>query len=328
MTSFRTELRPERNATEIDHKRPVFFIGSCFSDNMGRKFADHRFHVVHNPFGVTYNPVSISEQLKRLAEQRPFEEEDLIQCNGGWNSFELHGSFQSASEKELLDKANKSLKDSSRRLAPASHLFLTMGTAWVYRHKEKDIIVNNCHKISAREFSREKLEVEDMVSALEKAIAEVRKINPSIHVVYTVSPVRHLKDGFEENSLSKAALRLAAARLAGMEKSSYFPSYELVMDDLRDYRFYKKDMLHPSDEAIDYIWDKLSSSMFSEECKKVLPKIEKLSRSLAHRPQNAGSSSHREFLEGCLSLARSIRDNEGITELDADIEKLRKILGN
>ena len=294
---FRTELKlRDKEYINFSHDKPLGLIGSCFSNNIGDKLKEYRFQHISNPFGVTYNPISIANQIQRIINERAFVEGDLFHRNGSWNSFELHGSFINQSADKLLSKVNKSLLNSSSVLKKSSHLFITFGTSWVYELKESGEIVNNCHKIPSVKFERRILRVEEIVSVFGNLINSLIAWNPKINIVFTISPVRHLRDGFEENSLSKSTLRLAVNEIAKTTPAFYFPSYEIVMDDLRDYRFYKDDLLHPNDFAVNYIWNKLSDAFLNPKSKKLLVEIEALNKAINHIAFDSDSKEHQVFI--------------------------------
>lgn len=294
---FRTELKlDEAKYPEFSHNAPVSLIGSCFSTNIAEKLKEYRFQHISNPFGVTYNPISIADQIQRLINKDLFVKNDLFQRNDRWNSFELHGSHLNHNAKELLTTVNHDLKNCSLLLKKSSHFFMTFGTAWVYELKESGRIVNNCHKIPSEKFSKRILSVNEIVSVYQDLIGKLTAWNPKLIPVFTISPVRHLKDGFEENSLSKSLLRLAVNELVQTTNAIYFPSFEITMDDLRDYRFYKDDLVHPNDTAINYIWGKLCDAFLNSESKKFLLEIEAVNNALNHKAFDANSADHQAFI--------------------------------
>ena len=324
--SFRTELDITGRFPSIHHGKPIFLIGSCFSDNMGGLLNRYRFNTCLNPFGISYNPVSISKQLMRIVNDEDFHEEDFISCNGGWNSFDLHGSFLSLTPEEAQKKANESKNSARKVLSEASHLIITLGTAWVYRLISSGEIVNNCHKIRSDEFEKELLSVDQVSTSLEDALRSVKALNPSLEIVLTLSPVRHLKDGFQENSISKSILRLAIEQMVNGELAHYFPAYEIMMDDLRDYRFYDQDLVHPSNEAIEYIWTKFCRAIISEKSREWMEDIEKLNRALEHRPFNPELKEHQMFLQSTLTLATELYSKHQLPGLEANIRELKEKL--
>ena len=297
MKTFRTEIKLKKGQfPEINYGSNVFLIGSCFSDNIGDKFNHFGFSCISNPFGVTYNPVSIGKQIDRIIEKRSFSESDLIEKGESFNSFELHGSYDDISKEALLGGVNQKILESHDFIKNASHMFITLGTAWVYELVERNEIVNNCHKLPAENFTKRLLSSEEVTESLSKCISACRTLNPDLKFIFTVSPVRHLKDGFRENNLSKGILHVSISELLKTEKVHYFPSYEILLDDLRDYRFFENDLLHPNSQAIEYIWDKLVSSTLDQASIDVMEEVKKIKLALSHRPFNPMSSEHRSFL--------------------------------
>lgn len=237
----------------LGYKNKYLFIGSCFAVEIGSMMKDLGFDVLLNPFGVLYNPASIYSSINRLASGAPFAEEDIVADNGRYTSFFHHSTFTRGSAEEFLANANASLERDSARFSAVDTCVVTLGTAWVFRHLERDIIVSNCHKIHPAQFRRERLETEE-VTAL---FCEIVEAHPDKRWIFTVSPIRHLKDTAHGNQLSKSILLLAIDRLQHLHPEvEYFPAYEIMMDELRDYRFYEENMTHPTDQSIRYIFDR------------------------------------------------------------------------
>ena len=206
---FRTELKLKASNSIISHEKPIFLIGSCFSDNIGILFAKYKFQVHHNPFGISYNPISIAQQLNRIITQKSFNEFDLFNDNDVYKSFELHSSKAHEDKHQLLIELNQNIQESHNQIKSASHLFITFGTAWVYTLKSSEQIVNNCHKIPASKFEKKILSVDEIVTTYKDFINAIKKVNPEIAIVFTISPVRHMRDGIVDNALSKSILRLS-----------------------------------------------------------------------------------------------------------------------
>ncbi|MBT8384514.1 MAG: GSCFA domain-containing protein, partial [Bacteroidia bacterium] len=241
--------------------------------------------------------------------QIQYTKEDLYFFNELWLSFNHHSKFSSIKPEKILSKINQGIADFNLRMQSASHLIITLGTAWVYRFIEKDQIVANCHKIPQKKFTKELLSIDDISESLDAMITLIKSINKNISVILTLSPVRHLKDGFIENSLSKSHLLSAIHEvLDSKEKIHYFPSYEIMLDDLRDYRFYDEDMLHPNAMAINYIWDKFRNSWMSEKTIELSNKVENLQKSLAHKPFNPESEQHQSFLKNIKDQISSLNE--------------------
>lgn len=276
------------------------FIGSCFSDNIGQKLAGLKFKVDVNPFGVLYNPVSIANSLEHLLSKRIFAGPDLFQDHGLWNSFNHHSSFSDVDQESALIKMNGRIETSSQFLKDADFLMITFGTAWVYKLKSTGQVVSNCHKVPASHFKRVRLETDEIVEVYKILLEELWSTNPNLKIIFTVSPIRHWKDGAVENQVSKATLILAVNKLLNIfanRACSYFPAYELVMDELRDYRYYAADMLHLSDVAIDYVFERFQSVLISKEAKQIAVRIEKIRKAMNHRPFKTDSAEFRRFTE-------------------------------
>lgn len=281
---FRTTIKPLANKGVIAHDGAITMLGSCFSDNIGRRLQDALFDVEVNPFGTLYNPASIALALQDLINCREFCINDLFEYQGRYHSFSHHSSFSGVNADDVISRINDKIDGASERLKRSRVLIITFGTAYVYEYKKTQSVVSNCHKLPASNFSRRSMAVDEIVSLWSKLIVKIREINPEINIIVTVSPIRHLADGAHENQLSKSTLLLAVNKLCHeLDNVIYFPAYEIMMDDLRDYRFYASDMIHPSDVAIGYIYEIFSQSFFSEETNNIVRESEKLMRRLKHR---------------------------------------------
>jgi hypothetical protein len=297
--SFFTEIQIPEFSDQMDYSKSMMLFGSCFSENIGQKLLDLKFDVDMNPFGILYNPESIANSLRILLEKRTFTEEDLFQDQGLWNSFYHHSRFSDVDQEAALDKINNRISSSYEFLKRADFLVITFGTAWVYELKKTGQIVSNCHKIPAAEFKRFRLGVFEITNVYRELLEQIWKLNPGLKVIFTVSPIRHWKDGAVENQLSKASLLLAIDQLIkgfGNQVCAYFPSYELMMDELRDYRFYAEDMLHISPVAIDYIFERFSKVMISKESIGISQKVLKVRKAFEHRPVNPTTAEFKEFI--------------------------------
>ncbi|WP_167616116.1 GSCFA domain-containing protein [Maribellus sediminis] len=275
------------------------FMGSCFTENVGQRMEDLKYPVDINPFGILYNPMSVASGLELLLAAKHFSEDDLIEHNGLWHSFSHHGRFSTTGKSEMLEGINDRLEASAKSLKEADFLFLTFGTAWIYRYNKTGKVVSNCHKIPAAEFNRERLSVTGIVATYKDLLPRIRKQNSNLKVVFTVSPIRHWKDGAIENQRSKATLLLAIDELQNQFPGfcTYFPSYEIVMDELRDYRFYAADMLHISDVAIDHIWQIFEESLIDAESRQLAKKVLKIRNAVSHRPFNMNTPEFNKFIQ-------------------------------
>lgn len=297
--SFFTEIKIPESPCKMDYSKSMMFFGSCFSENIGQKLLDMKFDVDINPFGILYNPLSIAKSLKILLEKRVFTENDLFQDQGIWNSFYHHSRFSDVDREAALERINNRIALSRDFLLKADFLMITFGTAWVYELKKTGQVVTNCHKVPSSEFKRFRMDVYEITEAYRDILEELWKFNPNLKVIFTVSPIRHWKDGAVENQVSKATLLLSINRLLngfGHTNCWYFPAYELMMDELRDYRFYAADMIHLSPVAIDYIFEQFSKVMISNESLKVAKEVVKITKAVLHRPVHSGSVEFRKFI--------------------------------
>jgi lysophospholipase L1-like esterase len=287
----------EQTDNLLDYHSKILLLGSCFSENIGNKLSYFKFQSKQNPFGILFHPKAIENLISRALKEELYTEKELIFKNERWHCLDAHSSISAADKNVLLKNLNAALIHTKKQLKEATHVFITLGTSWVYRYLETNAIVANCHKIPQKEFSKDLLSVAEVSKTLEQCIALLKSINKTVSVTFTVSPVRHLKDGFIENTRSKAHLIAAIHTVINSENNTYyFPSYEIVMDELREYRFYKEDMLHPNTTAINYIWEKFVSSWFSREAQDTMQEVETVQRGISHRPFNEKSEQHQQFL--------------------------------
>ncbi|NVJ89292.1 MAG: GSCFA domain-containing protein [Flavobacteriaceae bacterium] len=290
----------------IDYQSKLILIGSCFSENIGDKLNYYKFQSLQNPFGILFHSLAIEQLITYAINEKEFTENDVFELNDRWHSFDAH-SYLSADKNTILTNLNKGVSDLNKELKKASHIIITLGTAWVYRYIATDKIVANCHKIPQKKFLKELLTPTEIKESLEATIALIKSINKNVIILLTVSPVRHLKDGFTENTLSKSHLISGIHSVVDERKNiHYFPSYEIMMDELRDYRFYKEDMIHPNNTAIEYIWDKFKYSWVSEEALENMKEIDTIQKGLAHKPFNKNSTQHQNFLKDLADKQSSI----------------------
>lgn len=310
--NFRTEISLPKAKKLLSYRRNALMVGSCFTENIGNYLHKHYFPIVTNPCGILYNPASIAECTDFLLRDKNLTPSDLFFANGLWNNFHFHSRYSHPDQETALKGMNNSLSSAAINLKTASHLFLTFGTSWIYREKESKNIVGNCHKLPANRFVRERLSVEEMSDQWIGLLNRIFSIHPDLSIVFTISPIRHLKDGSYENQVSKSALFLLVDRLLthfGAEKVSYFPSYELVMDELRDYRFYATDMLHLSESATIFVQEKFNEAYLDPESKEINFLVSKIIKSLSHRPFQNNNTAYRDLLsklsEDVLTLTSS-----------------------
>lgn len=295
---FRTTFSIPPQEPKIDHNSELFLVGSCFVENIGEKLDYFKIPNLRNPFGIIYHPAAIENFLDRTVKNLEFGTEDVIQHNERWHSFEAHSIMSNVNREELVKNLNINLSFTKEYLEKASHVIITLGTSIGYILSETGYYVANCHKFPQHRFRKKNMEVADLVVCLQNMISALQAINPGVKVIFTISPVRHLKDGMVQNQLSKSHLIAAVHNILdeNPENTAYFPAYEILMDELRDYRFYSDDMIHPSSTAIDYIWQRFTETWLSKDSGPVMREIESIQRGLKHRPFNSESQAHQNFL--------------------------------
>jgi hypothetical protein len=304
---LRTTFSIEPSEQKITYSDKVMFIGSCFATSIGKQFETGHLQVMINPSGTVYNPVSVINTIDAAISGKKQKAEDIFFNNGIWISFNHYTDFSSPDPEELLSRINSRAEESARFLSESSFLFITFGTARVYRWKRTGTIVSNCHKIRASEFDHELLTVDDIVSAWSKQLDRLNSLHPRLKVVFTISPVRHWKDGAHGNQISKSVLFVAVEELLRHPSApGYFPSYELLMDDLRDYRFYDDDMLHPSGAAVSYIWEAFSQCYLDENTRDLWNEVSSISKAVGHKIRKTSGEETRRFAERSLEKIASI----------------------
>ncbi len=325
MSQFRTEISLKKSSFLIDYQSGSFFIGSCFSDNIGKILYDLKFPVLLNPFGVLYNPFSVKNALTAIIENNIFTEKDLNFALGKWFSYHHHGSFSNPEKEKILRKINSQNNLAHNFLRKTKILFVTFGTAWYYRLKESGEIVANCHKQPAQLFDRAMLSVVEIVDVWIKMIEDLRLFNPDLKVVFTLSPVRHWKDGAVNNQLSKSVLFVAIHEIIKKQANSfYFPAYEIMMDDLRDYRFYADDFLHPNKLAVDYIWAKFCDVFIEDKILQISKQIEKINKALNHKVLHPETEAHEKFLKAQIDKIKHLSKQYPELDFTTEIKRLKK----
>ena len=295
---FRTEVNPKPFSEQINYSDKLFFIGSCFTENIGNRLHELKFSTEINPFGVLYNPISVKNSLEILINRKQFTETDLQKHNDLWFSFYHHSQFSHPNKFICLQQINNRIEEAQKFLKNAEFLFITFGTAWAYKYNKTSTVVSNCHKIPAKEFKRFMLPVCEIYDEFAILHQQLKKFNPKLKIVLTLSPVRHLKDGAIQNKLSKATLLVAIHQMAEyLDDVFYFPAYEIVIDDLRDYRFFEKDLTHPNGQAVDYIFEKFQKALISGKAINLSNEIFEIVTASKHRPFNPNTKQHQEFLK-------------------------------
>ena len=293
----------KQSENQIDYNSNVLLIGSCFSDNIGNKLDYFKFQNFQNPFGILFNTKAIEKLLTNAVSGKAYSEADIFFYKEQWHCFDSHSKLSSTSKEDLLNDLNKRIQLTNQQIQKCSHVVITLGSAWVYRFAETNQVVANCHKVHQKQFQKELLSIDAIYQSLKNTVEAIRSVNAQVSFIFTVSPVRHLKDGFVENTQSKAHLILAIHKLLNQnsllvkQTMAYFPSYELIMDELRDYRFYNEDMIHPNNLAINYIWEKFKEVWISEYAYDIIDKVGAIQKGLQHKAFNPTSKAHQKFLQ-------------------------------
>lgn len=288
--------KPKPSLVMIDHSQPLFMIGSCFAENIGEKLMQHGFNTFINPSGILFNPLSIYHCLTDILEEKEIDESILLQRNELYFSYLHHGSIYNPSKDQLKVQINATQKTAREFFRNSKFLVVTFGTAYVFELQHNQQTVANCHKQNSSLFQKRLLSVEEIVLKTTELINAIKKLNPTIQIIFTVSPVKYLKDGIEENNLSKATLLLAVNQLCKNTYSIYFPAFELVNDDLRDHRFYKEDMAHPNEQAIHYVWEKFSDTFFTEDTKQLNKEVYAVTSASLHKLLHPEGAEAKLFL--------------------------------
>jgi len=299
--------------TQISHQSIVGLIGSCFVENIGAKLAYFKFKNWINPNGILFHPLAIEKALSAIISNQTYSKSDLLYHQERWHSLDYHSDFSSPNSSETLEKINKSIQDTHTLLIGTSHLVITLGTAWVYHHIASDRLVANCHKIPQKEFIKRLLSMEEIVNSLTRIVSLVKRVNPTIEILFTLSPIRHLRDGMLANSQSKSLLLSAIHQVIKDNDIRYFPSYEIMLDDLRDYRFYKADLLHPNETGIQYIWNIFKEVWITPTSYNIMKQIEQVQKGLQHKSFNANSNDHLKFLKHLEQKKETLYTKYGIS---------------
>lgn len=301
---FRTEIDKPQLKGRIDYNSKIVTLGSCFAENITKRLASAKFCVKHSPVGILFNPASIASTLTAFAERSAVDCGRIVRRSEGWVSLDCHSELTMPTKEEAIKTLQNAIDEGHKLLRSATCVIITFGTAWVYEHIATGRVVANCHKQPSREFCRRRMSVEEIVALFKPLMEGVLKDK---HVIFTVSPIRHTADGLTENCVSKAILRLAADTLSSTyDNADYFPAYEIVTDDLRDYRFYAEDMVHPSAQAVEYIWQRFIESALADSAVELLPKVEKIVAAATHKPFNPNSEEYATFCKRYLKEAQRL----------------------
>lgn len=311
---FRTEISGIETKFSINRQTAILSMGSCFANEIGQRMSDFKFSLQCNPGGILFNPLSIFELLQHALDQTQLPDWTYVRSQGRWFNYKLHSRLNASTREALENEADKLMTSVLNQLQKTDLIIFTFGTSVVYRLRENGQLAANCHKIPQRAFSKEVLGIEEIVRSFHDLKSKIESFRPGIKFLLTVSPVRHVKDGLALNNVSKSTLRLACHELEQADTDvQYFPSYELMMDDLRDYRFYKKDMIHPNEQALDYIWQKFAEAFFDKDTHSFLSEWTKIKSALDHKPFHPASAEHQQFLRATLQKLENLSAQADVT---------------
>ena len=315
MKSFRTDVSIQRSPNALNLKNTVLTAGSCFADAIGLRLLRYKFPAMVNPFGTSYNPLSIHKSILYALINQPPAHHTYLQNQGIYTNYDFHSNFSDQDKNSLSAKLANTIASVHHFLKNTDRLLLTYGTAWVYQRKDTTEIVANCHKVPARNFTRRLLTEREITESFSELLEQLLRLNPKAKVILTVSPVRHLKDSVELNSVSKAILRTACHQISeGSAAAEYFPAFEIMMDDLRDYRFYKSDMIHPTEDAEDYIWEKFADRYIDDDTRGFTKQWDGILSAISHKPFHPSSLAHQVFLKDTLRKLEALKVTVDVEE--------------
>ncbi len=313
--NFRTQISINNKSKNlIDHKSNILLFGSCFTENIGDKLNYFKFKNTINPFGLLFHPKAIETLITNAINEKEYLEKDVFFHNERWHCYDAHSELSFSSKEELIATLNNTINATHQLINSSSHIVITLGPSWIYRFIESDAIIANCHKIPQKKFLKQLLSVDEIIASLGAIISLIKSVNPKAEIIFNVSPVRHLKDGFTENMQSKAHLLTAIHQVVEPRNHiHYFPSYEIMMDDLREYRFYKSDMIHPNKTAMEYIWQQFQDTWIDENSIDLMTEIDTIQKGLAHRPFNENSTQHQQFIDSLQQEINKLQKQHQIT---------------
>jgi hypothetical protein len=324
---FHFEFDIKKSEQPITHHHKLMLIGSCFTENIGEKLKKYKFTVLENPNGILFNPVSVADAVTSYIENKPFTEEQLFELNEGWHSWQHHSRFSAITAKQAVEKINLAREEAHRFLKECDYVMITLGSAWIYTLTEKaastrvGAVAANNHKAPADWFYRRLLTPEEVLQQLDNMIHRLFLFNDELRIIFTISPVRHLREGAVENNRSKAVLIQAVHHLVNkFDKLYYFPAYELVIDDLRDYRFYAEDLVHPNYHATQYVWEKFVEACIDDKTKKLLEELHAIHLAFRHKPFNPESQQHKKFLRSYLEKTKAIQQQHPYLDFSRELE--------
>ena len=321
---FRTTVKTGENRSWLHHSDSVVLLGSCFSDNIGAKMHGALINATVNPMGTLYNPMSIARGVQRLIECHPVAGQELFMQGGVWNSYDFHSRHSKPDKQVAIDHMNARIEQGHQALETAQLLTITLGTSIVYRLKATSEVVANCHKVPQHEFERKMATVGEMTDVLDAMLTALHEFNPGLKIILTVSPIRHIADGLDTNSLSKASLRVAIHEVMKHHRDycDYFPAYEIMLDDLRDYRFYSSDMVHPSDVAVEYIWQAFQATYLDDHSALAVARCERIHKRLQHRPMSSNRETVDRFNADTASVVRNLIKEYPYLEQNTELQKV------
>ena len=330
---FKTTLHIKPWKNTIRHTDNVMLIGSCFTEHMAGFLERHKFRVLENPHGILFNPISIAHAVNRYVSGALYNTSDLFQHGEFWHSWFHHGKYSGTDADACLSRINSSVVSAKAFIEKTQWLVVTLGSAWAYEllpeapNYTAGVICANCHKVPASAFNHRLLSVNDVVDALRNICTSIKQVNVQTQIIFTISPVRHFREGLIENNRSKAVLQLAVYQLLQEDdRCHYFPAYELVIDDLRDYRFYAEDMVHPNYLATRYVWDKFKDACISPDDYDIMEKAFSVSAALQHKPLYPDSMAHQQFLQSTLQLAQNLSDQYNYLDFSKEMQQLKLAL--
>ncbi len=323
--NFRAEFFPKQFPNKISHRDNILMMGSCFTEQIGAKLSAHKFRILDNPNGILFNPVSISHALEAYVKNKSFNAEDLFFRDERWGSWQHHTKFCRIEKNDTLNAINQSLHAAGEFIKTADWIMLTLGSSFVYQRNDEEAagyknVVANCHKVPNDKFERRLLDASEIIAVLEQMMRRVKEINPEVKFLFTISPVRHLREGFIENNRSKAALIQAVHTLVNEKTVFYFPAYELVIDDLRDYRFFAEDLVHPNYAATNYVWEKFTETVLSAESIELAKKINVINAARAHKPFSPLSEAHQKFKKVTLEKIHFLQEHYPYLDLQSEAD--------
>lgn len=325
MMKFTTSVDLPKHTLSIDYNDYIMMMGSCFTENIGKHLMSAKLKCLVNPYGTLYNPLSILEGIERLRQNQPFRANELFFYQGLWHSSMHHGSYSQADKNKCLEDIDLAYSAAANHLLKTNYLLFTWGSSYIYKESENQRVVANCHKLPESKFQRIRLSIEEIVAPWTVEISESIKKNPQLQYLFTVSPIRHLRDGLHQNQLSKSTLLLAINELQSRfpQQVHYFPAYELLNDELRDYRFYAEDMVHPSTVAQEYIWQRFVETCLSDRTVTIMKQVEDIVRSLSHRPLHPDSDVYQDFLHKILLKINQLKEKYPFLDVSNEINICR-----